>query len=335
MAFLYSVLPQYTKSTDILTDYNTYGEVKVLKTFLDTIDSEMFDIVANSIRELSTFVNVYTIRDEYLPYFAYLLGYKWNSFLSNENQKYIVANIIELYRRKGTKFSFYFNLRFYDPLITVEEPYKKIFMLNRPGLNTKHFSSRNYYSPGVLVFKVRNAGNWLEELYELIEQSRPAGWNVIIESIYELFYNLYIKPNEIRRKEYSLRRYTIRDNKNEDQVQFYHSIQYAGEPFNLITMVGETLLSVSDWTLNDLGHMSILHTNKDVERCTFRLPLQRSDYANGNINLPIVLGHTTLMLSRWTINDLADLNILFPLYGNDEGTLRVLGKQYTSYNTSI
>ena len=121
---------------------------------------------------------------------------------------------------------------------------------------------------------------------------------------------------------------TIRDNKNEDQVQFYHSIQYTGEPFNLITMLGQTLFSVSDWTLNDLDPMSILHTNKGIERCAFRLPLQRSDYATGEINLPI-------MLSRWTINDLADLNILFPLYGNDEGTIRVLGKQYTSYNTAI
>ena len=50
MAFLYNILPEYTRNTDTLTDNNISGEVKVLEEYLNVIDEEIFDILSNSNR---------------------------------------------------------------------------------------------------------------------------------------------------------------------------------------------------------------------------------------------------------------------------------------------
>jgi len=141
MAFLYSILPEYTRNSDILTDNNIKGKVKSLEEFVNTIDEEVFDIISDSIREILTFGSIYDISDEYLPYLSYLLGYKWNINLDSNIQRDILINILELYKRKGTKFSFNFSLYNLDPSITLYEPYKDIFMLNKSGFDEFDYES--------------------------------------------------------------------------------------------------------------------------------------------------------------------------------------------------
>lgn len=142
MTFLYSVLPEYTRNSDILTDNNTKGRVKSLEEFISIIDEEIFDIISGSIKEILSFGSVYKINDEYLPYIGYLLGYKWNYNLDLDIQRNLLANILRLYKRKGTKFSFNFSLYNLDPTISLYEPYKDIFMLNKSGFD--EFDSENY-----------------------------------------------------------------------------------------------------------------------------------------------------------------------------------------------
>jgi len=144
MTFLYSVLPEYTRNSDILTDNNTKGRVKSLEEFISIIDEEIFDIISDSIKEILTFSSVYKINDEYLPYLSYLLGYKWNYNLDIGIQRNLLANILRLYKRKGTKFSFNFSLYNIDPSISLYEPYKDIFILNKSGFD--EFDSESYPS---------------------------------------------------------------------------------------------------------------------------------------------------------------------------------------------
>ena len=98
---------------------------------------------------------MYKIKEEYLPYFAYLLGYKWSFYFDTDLQKNIVANIIQLYKRKGTRFSFNFNISQVDPNIEIYEPYKDIFVIGKSKLNTDHLSSEKYYSVGIIVIKIQ------------------------------------------------------------------------------------------------------------------------------------------------------------------------------------
>ena len=142
MAFLYSILPEYTRNSDVLTDNNIKGKVKALEEFMDTIDEEIFDIVSDSVKEILSFGSIDRINDEYLPYISYLLGYKWNYNLDSGIQRNLLNNILELYKRKGTKFSFNFSLYNLDPSITLYEPYNDIFILNKSGFD--EFDYENY-----------------------------------------------------------------------------------------------------------------------------------------------------------------------------------------------
>ena len=135
MSFLYNILPEYTRNSDTTTDYNVTGEVKVLEEFLNCVDVEIFDVISDSIREILTFTDIYNIKNEYLPYFAYILGYKWNTRLPVDLQRDILINILDVYKRKGTKFSFHFGLYRLDPTVNIYEPYRNIFTLNKSHLN--------------------------------------------------------------------------------------------------------------------------------------------------------------------------------------------------------
>jgi len=141
MAFLYSILPEYTRNSDVLTDNNIKGKVKALEEFMDTIDEEIFDIVSDSVKEILSFGSIDRINDEYLPYISYLLGYKWNYNLDSGIQRNLLNNILELYKRKGTKFSFNFSLYNLDPSITLYEPYNDIFILNKSGFDEFDYNS--------------------------------------------------------------------------------------------------------------------------------------------------------------------------------------------------
>ena len=109
---------------------------------MSVIDEEIFDVVSDSVKEILTFSSIYKIGDNYLPYLGYLLGYRWNYNLDLVIQRNILASILKLYKRKGTKFSFNFSLYSLNPGFTLYEPYKDIFILNKSGFD--EFSYEDY-----------------------------------------------------------------------------------------------------------------------------------------------------------------------------------------------
>ena len=220
MSFLYKILPEYTKNNDVLTDSNAFGKVKTLEEFLSVIDKETFDITSKTICSILDFTDIYKIRHEYLPLIAYFLGYEWNSKIETSVQQDLLSNILKIYKRKGTEFSVHYRLYSIDPSVELYEPYKDIFIVGKSrlifidyfaykdGLKSgalksdekvaKRLTSKNLYSPGILVIKMNT---YAADALELVEMVRPAGWKILVECKRDILHSFHIKPpSEIRNK---------------------------------------------------------------------------------------------------------------------------------------
>lgn len=209
MSFLYDIVADYDKSYDTVTDTGVSGTVTTLYGYLSSFDDVLFSSVNTAINEILTFSSVDLISDEYIHYLAYMLGYNWNLDLDYDIQRNLLKYIIEVYKRKGTKFAFHFNLYQYDPTISLYEPYKDLFILDKSKYGEDHLPSRDYYSYGILVIRLNN---YINDIFEIIEYLRPAGWKIVIEFTYGIFYSFHIKVQTEERM--------ILENSNE--LDFYY-----------------------------------------------------------------------------------------------------------------
>lgn len=184
--FLYKSIPEYSREIlDILRDVGvSNGEeisVKPLEEYLDNIDTLTFDSIRSYIKGIIDLHDIDRIPYEYLPYLSYILGHVWNYDLDVDYQKYLLKNIVQLYKRKGTRFHIHYNLSYYDPNIEISEPYQNIFILNKSELDSSHvFSSRDRYSWGVYTIK---SGYDYDTLSGIIDATRPAGWKAIFQNV--------------------------------------------------------------------------------------------------------------------------------------------------------
>lgn len=184
--FLYKSIPEYSKEIlDILRDVRTDGEnvieVKPLEEYLDNIDTLTFESIRKYIKNILTLNDIDSISQEYLPYLAYILGHVWNPDLDVEYQRFILKSIIQLHKRKGTRFHIHYNLSYFDPKVQIDEPYKKIFILNKSLLDSdKRFASPDYYSWGIYTVKSDFDHNTVKEI---INTTRPAGWRTVFEHL--------------------------------------------------------------------------------------------------------------------------------------------------------
>ena len=133
--YLYERLPEYTRElTDIMFDVNSSGEeVKILQEFLKSVDETTLQPLKEYINEIITLQDIDAIRDELLPYFGFLYGYVWDEKLSVSIQRSLLKNIVQLYKRKGTPYSLYYQLYFHDNAVKLIEPHKYIWILNVRG----------------------------------------------------------------------------------------------------------------------------------------------------------------------------------------------------------
>ena len=266
MAFIYSILPEYTHSLEKYIDSSYFGEYCSLQGYTDAIDITIFDLLRSSIREILTFNDIYTINENYLPYFSVLLGYKWNDYIDSNIQRSIVANILQLYKRKGTIFSFHFNLYNIDQNVEISEPYKDLFVLNRSKLSSnKHLPSRDYYSYGIIAIKINTS---IPEIYEIIENVRPAGWRFILEINRKCYTDLNYKPKEKIRMTGIPSFYNIENIEDGQQYQIANSIHYTKEPTVILTMVCQSITTLCQMPLKWLLH-SILIPAANVGYNTF------------------------------------------------------------------
>lgn len=399
MAFLYSILPEYTKNNDILTDVNARGTVKVLEEYLNVIDENIFDIVSDSVMEILSYTSITNIRDEYLPYLAFFLGYKWNDNLDVAFQRNLLINIIELYKRKGTKFSFNFNLYQLDPDIELYEPYKDIFVLNKSGFDKfttgyiwrepvvaattenitlsgeqtidnvevksgdrvlvkdqidlsengvyivsditwtrasdstienlensiyfvkeglinkskgfycksaadggdiiferlsyqqdskKHLTSRDYYSWGIIVLKIKEAAT---AVYDLFAMVKPGGWKILLETEYGLYYNLYYKIDSVLR-DYAIQQSGVTETDYEDYDYYtdvLHALQYGEKKLYVdITFVGQMFDLYGNYfdsfannsiTLEEIEQYNLYYESNDNKFTLLRYSTHYSSYS--------------------------------------------------------
>lgn len=182
--YLYERLPEYTRElTDIMFDVNSSGEeVKILQEFLKSVDETTLQPLKEYINEIITLQDIDAIRDELLPYFGFLYGYVWDEKLSVSIQRSLLKNIVQLYKRKGTPYSLYYQLYFHDNAIKLIEPHKYIWILNVRGKLSGIYKlpSEDYYSRGLFV--VETSAD-IPTVRDIIETVRPIGTVGIITSI--------------------------------------------------------------------------------------------------------------------------------------------------------
>lgn len=194
--FLYNVISDYSKENDIFVDTGTAGKITTLKGYLDSLDEVIFEAISTALSEILTMNSIDYVSDEYIPYLAYFLGYNWNFNLSFDIQRTLLKSILQIYKRKGTKFAVHFNLYQLDPNVSLYEPYKDLFILDKSKYGEDHLPSREYYSYGILVIKLTK---FIPDVLDLVEYVRPAGWKIIVEFSYGVFYSFHIKiMNETR-----------------------------------------------------------------------------------------------------------------------------------------
>ena len=268
MSFLYSILPEYTKNIDSLKEYSIHGEYQTLEGFTEAIDESVFSIISSSIKEVMSFNDVFNISEKYMPYFSFLLGYKWNDYIDSNMQRHILANILELYKRKGSKFSFHYSLYPIDPNVNMYEPYRDIFYLNKSKLNSRSYlPSKNYYSYGIIVISMNNV---IPEIYEVIEGIRPAGWKFIIERKLQSITDMNFKPKEEPRLKSITKVFTKENIEDDYQYQLENSIQYSKEKMIPITMYGNRTTTFDNLlTLKHLDFNSIYVPNEKQGYNTF------------------------------------------------------------------
>lgn len=141
-SFKYSTIKKFFKENwhkfvpdfDVLTIKNS----DQLEVFQEALMQE-FDRLAETIDEIYNVVDVDKIPDKYLNYLAQAIGYEREdeNFLYNASFRELIKNIIEIYKIKGTNFSFelffnflgfevnvnefWFDKRFSDPNISINE----------------------------------------------------------------------------------------------------------------------------------------------------------------------------------------------------------------------
>lgn len=190
MSFLYKIISEYSKENDTLTDTGASGKITSLKGYLDSIDEIIFDVVNSKVLELLTLNSIDLVSDEYIRYLAYYLGYVWNDNIDFDFQRTLLKSILDVYKRKGTRFAFHFNIYQLDPTVSLYEPYKDLFILNQSTVNKDHLPSHDYYSYGILVIRLNK---YNKDISDIIEYIRPAGWKIVIEFNYGLFYSFHDK----------------------------------------------------------------------------------------------------------------------------------------------
>ena len=96
--YMYSKLPEIHRILD-----NTPIAKKVLYRYLSALDEGALRRVFNSILILYDITNEDKCPKEVLPLLAKMLGYNYIDEVEERVQRKIIANLIELYKRKGTK----------------------------------------------------------------------------------------------------------------------------------------------------------------------------------------------------------------------------------------
>lgn len=93
--YLYNSLPSIYRLRDIEVDYT-------LKHYLDALGTG-FDIIEEETGKITTLNDVETVDAKFLPVYASMFGLEYDHNVSEDYQRKLLANLIEINKRKGTK----------------------------------------------------------------------------------------------------------------------------------------------------------------------------------------------------------------------------------------
>ena len=145
---LYERLPEVYRREDARKDINF-----TLKRYLEALDEGGVQLVFSELLSLYDILEVDKCPPEVLPLLSKMLGYNYIEEVDVETQRKIIANLIELYKRKGTKSVINFITREFTQFDTqVIELQYRIFKTWSP--NPKGVPKSEYVEPRTLGNKV-------------------------------------------------------------------------------------------------------------------------------------------------------------------------------------
>jgi hypothetical protein len=151
-----------------------------IKLFMESIGRKLDDM-EDKLNRLPTLYNIDECPDDMLDYLGQMLGYEKEDFsLSNLSFRELLKNIIDIYKVKGTNYSFSFFFKFLGFNVNLKEFYFNRDVENPeafPGVDKErseyYFSttnpiydtSKNYPAPH--LDPIRNLNDWTRELAQL------------------------------------------------------------------------------------------------------------------------------------------------------------------------
>ena len=203
--YLFDRLPEIYRKIDFLEGDNT------LKRYLDALDEGGFRYINLDIEKLYNILSIEKAPQELIPIIGNMLGYKYVNEVDDRTQRKIVENLVELYKRKGTKSAINFIIREfteYDTkLIQTEYRVFKTWSPNPQGIpvdeyveprtlgstpsfhpnpNTCYLLSEEgkYNASNIIIYIVDDADeNSLVALNNILREFMPVGCRFSIQGI--------------------------------------------------------------------------------------------------------------------------------------------------------
>ena len=130
-------------------DYEQIQDSEKAKIFVEAFMKE-FDRFSDIIESMYDAFDVDSVPLEYLNYLAQLVGYERedSELLSNDAFRELIKNIVEVYKRKGSNYSFELFFSFLGFQVTIDEYWfdKRFYYLEQPKNPYTESDNRNEYS---------------------------------------------------------------------------------------------------------------------------------------------------------------------------------------------
>jgi hypothetical protein len=174
----------------------------------------------------------------------------------------------------------------------------------------KHLTSRDYYSWGIIVLKIKEAAT---AVYDLFAMVKPGGWKILLETEYGLYYNLYYKIDSVLR-DYVIQQSGVTETDYEDYDYYtdvLHALQYGEKKLYVdITFVGQMFDLYGNYfdsfannsiTLEEIEQYNLYYESNDNKFTLLRYSTHYSSYSDGEKKL---------------YADITFVGQMFDLYGN-------------------
>ena len=190
--YLYNRLPEVYRKADI------NGGNETLLRFLSALDDGGFRTLNLDIEKLYNIMSIEKAPQELIPVIGNMLGYKYVKEVDDRTQRKIVENLVELYKRKGTKSSINFIIREFTEFDTklIQTEYR-VFKTWSP--KPKGIPMDEYVEPRTLGSHSAFHPN-PSTCYLLSENGKYNGTNIIIYIVDDADENSLVALNNILRE---------------------------------------------------------------------------------------------------------------------------------------